>query len=139
MSAARNNAETRRILLVDDEEALVWSLSNRLVKLRPLYVVESANDGYAAMKSLEAGPVDLLVTDVRMPGMSGFELVMNARMQVPGLLVIVMSAYPTTDVRRELGSDSAIEYIQKPFELERFLSVVDAILERGKDGFSGAI
>ena len=134
-----SSSERPRILLVDDEEALVWSVSNRIAKVRPEYEVMAFHDGISALKELESTPVDLLVTDVRMPGMTGLELVVAARRVHRALPVIVMTAYPTGDLRMDAALRGSIEYLQKPFELDRFLALVDETLERRKVGFSGAI
>ncbi|XXT18540.1 response regulator [Sorangium sp. So ce429] len=128
-----------RIILVDDEEALVWSLSNRLIKQRPGYTVESVTDGHAALRLFESGPVDLLITDICMQGMHGLELIMAARKRLPGLPVIVMTAYPTADLRQEVAQRGSIEYLEKPFEFDHFLRSVDEVLEGKRVGFSGAI
>ncbi|XXR93670.1 DUF4388 domain-containing protein [Sorangium sp. So ce426] len=128
-----------RIILVDDEEALVWSLSNRIIKQRPGYAVESVTDGHAALRLFDSGPVDLLITDICMQGMHGLELIMAARKLLPALPVIVMTAYPTADIHREVAMRGSIEYLEKPFEFERFLRSVDEVLERKRVGFSGAI
>lgn len=132
-------AERPRVLLVDDEEALVWSVSNRLTKLRPDYTVVPFTAARAALREIETLPADLLITDIRMPDMTGLELVVAARRIHKALPVIVMTAYPTADLGIEAALRSSIEYLQKPFELERFIALVDEALERRKVGFSGAI
>lgn len=138
MAISPAETEKRNILLVDDEEALVWSLSQRITKLRPDYLVETVGDGHTALDRIVARPVDLLVTDIRMPGMSGLELIMTARRAQPGLPVVVMTAYSTPDVKQEIQIRGSIDYLEKPFEFDRFLAVVDDALGRRR-GFSGAI
>jgi CheY-like chemotaxis protein len=133
------DTEKQRILLVDDKEALVWSLSNRITKLRPNYIVDAANDGEAALRLLAKARPDLLVTDIRMPGISGLELVMAARKALPALPVVVITAYSTADVQKEVATRGSIDYLEKPFEFDKFLSLVDDGLERKRVGFSGAI
>jgi CheY-like chemotaxis protein/predicted regulator of Ras-like GTPase activity (Roadblock/LC7/MglB family) len=141
MSDTPQSPEPQHLLLVDDEEALVWSLSNRITKLRPHYQVATANDGVAALELIEAAPrtIDLLITDITMPGMSGLELIVAARRAHPRLPVIVITAYPTPDVRQEVALRGSIEYLEKPFEFDRFLAIVDEVLNRKHVGFSGAI
>lgn len=125
------------MLLVDDEESLVWSLSSRLGKCRQQYSVLTANDGETALVELTREPVELLVVDVRMPGMSGIDLVLAARAMAPDLPVIVMTAFKTVDVSRIEGGTST-SFLQKPFEFEVFLELVDRALVRNR-GFSGAV
>ncbi|HEX3769403.1 MAG TPA: response regulator [Polyangiaceae bacterium] len=134
-----SGSDKRRVLIVDDEEALAWSLSTRLGKVRPRYAVDTANDGDTALAKLREKPADLLVADVRMPGMSGIDLVLAALRLKMDLPVIVMTAFKTPDVQR-LTDMSAIQFLEKPFEFERFLSLVDrSLASSDTKGFSGAI
>lgn len=133
-----NDSERRNVLLVDDEEGLAWSLVTRLAKARTNYAVEAAYDGESALARLNEGRVDLLVADVRMPGISGIDLIVAARLRVPELPVIVMTAFKTPDVQRVVG-ESRTDFLEKPFEFERFLELVDRALAPKKVGFSGAI
>ena len=131
-------AEQTRILIVDDEEALVWSLSTRLSKVRPGYVVVTASNGVEALEKLREQPLDLLVADVRMPGMSGIDLVFAALQHQPNLPVVVMTAFKTAEVST-LAEISAIQFLEKPFDFDFFLTMVDHAAGRGRRGFSGAI
>ncbi len=139
VTMSADNAERPRILLVDDEEALVWSVTNRVAKLRPDYWVVPVIEGRAALRELEGGHFDLLITDIRMPTMTGLELIIAARRVHRTLPVIVMTAYPTADLRMDPALRGSIEYLEKPFEMGRFMGLVDEVLERRKVGFSGAI
>lgn len=130
-------ASKRRILLVDDEESLAWSLGSRLGKMRPSYEVSIANEGEVALGQLQRAPVDLLIVDVRMPKMSGIELALAARRMTPRLPVIVMTAFKTVDIQR-LHGPSSTTFLEKPFEFEHFLECIDQALLDGS-GFSGAI
>src|SRR5262249_13267770 len=94
--------------------------------------------GEPALVKLREHPVDLLVADIRMPGMSGIDLVLAALQLNAKLRVIVMTAFKTTDVDR-LTASSTIHFLEKPFEFERFLSTVDAAFDDDETGFSGAI
>lgn len=129
---------SHRVLLVDDEEALVWSLSSRLGKARPTYRIDTAHDGATALAKIQTQPIDLLVADIRMPGMSGIELVIEARKLDARLPVIMMTAFKTPDAMH-LASAAATSFLDKPFEFDRFLSVVDGALTKKVNGFSGAI
>lgn len=128
----------RRIVLVDDEEVLAWSLATRLGRARPSWRVETANTGEAALERIQSGPVDLLIADVRMPGMSGIDLVLTARLEQPDLPVIVMTAFQTPDLQRVTGAPYT-GVLEKPFEFERLLELIDDALSTPEVGFSGAI
>lgn len=135
---ASRERERRRILLVDDEEVLAWSLATRLAKIRPHFLIDSANDGETALEKIQEASCDLLVADVRMPGMSGIDLVFAARSLIPELPVIVMTAFKTTEVQRITGSPKT-DFLEKPFEFDILLDLVDAAFAPKKVGFSGAI
>lgn len=128
----------RTIVLVDDEEMLVWSLANRLARARPTWVVDTAINGEAALERIRSKPVDLLVADVRMPGMSGIDLILAARERHPSLPVVVMTAFQTPDIQR-IASSPRTDFLEKPFEFERLLELVDEALAPEPVGFSGAI
>jgi CheY-like chemotaxis protein len=128
----------RRIILVDDEEALAWSLASRLAKVRPQHTVETATDGTSALALMQNGPVDLLVADIRMPGMNGIDLVLAARSTRPHLPVIVMTAFTSADIQR-IHTGPFTGFLEKPFEFDRLLELVDQALAPKVVGFSGAI
>ena len=115
----------------------MWSLGSRLGKCRQQYDVVTANDGESALIEFGRQPVDLLVVDVRMPGMSGIDLVLATRSITPDLPVVVMTAFKTVDVNRILGG-TCTNFLEKPFEFDVFLDLVDRSLAPSK-GFSGAI
>ncbi len=133
-----NEDNIRRVLLVDDEEALVWSLASRLARVRPQYRFSTANDGISALALMQESAADLLVADIRMPGMSGIDLVLAARRSRPNLPVVVMTAFTSADVQR-LSSGPFTGFLEKPFEFERLLELVDRALAPPRVGFSGAI
>ncbi len=126
-------------MLVDDEEALAWSLSSRLAKALPGDQIETANDGEAALARVQEAPLDLLIADIRMPGMSGIDLVLASRRLYPDLPVIVMTAFKSADVGRiEAGPFTG--FLEKPFEFDRLRELVEqALTPPPVVGFSGAI
>jgi two-component system, cell cycle sensor histidine kinase and response regulator CckA len=117
-----------RILVVEDEEA-VRRLVGRILRGRGYEVVE-ARSGADALARLDAigGRVDLLLTDVRMPGMSGRELALNVQMLHPGIKTLYMSGYAEQALAEDSirGLDS---WIQKPFSAETLLTLVQRTLE----------
>lgn len=138
MGAARTRQ--LKLLLVDDEESLLWSLTQRVRRERPNWTVETANDGVAALERLRAETFDGLVIDIRMPRMNGLEVVVATRTTQPTLPVVVMTAYPTTDLLDDLRQRGTIEYLEKPFEFSNFLSAVERAIEKGQtNGFTGSI
>lgn len=128
-----------RIVLVDDEEALAWSLSSRLARAYPSHRIETANDGEIALVLLAEGAVDLLIADIRMPGMNGIDLVLAARGVYPELPVILMTAYKAVDITSITSSGPYTGFLEKPFEFDLLRQQVDEALAPPPSGFSGAI
>ena len=116
-------AQGRRILVVEDEEA-VRRLVGRILTARGYQVVEvgSGADALAQLGDIQ-GRVDLLLTDVRMPGMSGRELALNVQMLYPWIKTLYMSGYAEQSLAEDSvrGLDS---WIQKPFSAETLLTLV---------------
>jgi hypothetical protein len=121
---------TERILLVEDEAA-VRAVTRQLLQRNGYGVIE-APDGTAALALLDGGQVtvDLLLTDVVMPGMSGRELAERAASRCPGLRVLFMSGYTDDAVVRHGMLQSGLNYLQKPFHPEALLRKVRDLLGR---------
>ncbi|MDB4943200.1 MAG: Response regulator containing CheY-like receiver domain and AraC-type DNA-binding domain protein [Labilithrix sp.] len=101
--------------------------------------METANDGESALVRVRKSPVDLLIADVRMPGMSGIDLVLAARALYPELPVIVMTAFKSSDITR-LDGGPFTGFLEKPFEFDRLCELVEeALVPSPAVGFSGAI
>jgi CheY-like chemotaxis protein len=127
-----------RILMVDDEEALVWSTGQRLERERPDLGFEGFVSPLEAIERIRNAPPDVLVTDLRMPGMSGLELLFEARRVAAHLPVVVISAYGSPEIQKELRARSAVEFLEKPVRFDALLAAIDRLRARGA-GFSGAI
>jgi PAS domain S-box-containing protein len=125
--ASRRGHET--ILLVEDEPGV------RQVALRALsasgYRVHPAGDGGEAMRIAESltTPVDLLITDVVMPGMDGIELGARLRERHPGTRVLYMSGYSEAMLSRQGLGGPAIDLLEKPFTPEKLLRQVHGVLK----------
>jgi CheY-like chemotaxis protein len=103
----------KKILIVDDEPAVLFALSEALADRRRGVKVATATNGNEAVAILESEKVDLVVTDLRMPEMDGFELMAWLRRSFPHLPVIVMTAYVAESARLGVGLD----ILEKPFDL----------------------
>ncbi len=121
---------TPRVIFVDDEEHLVWSLLHRVKQVRPDLTFEGFVDPREALARIEQAPPQALVTDMRMPGMSGVELLMQARSIVPGLPVVVATALGSSDLRAEIDTRGSVEYLEKPYPINALLAAIDAVLAR---------
>ena len=121
-------ARPDRILLVDDEEAIRLALS-RFLRMRG-YAVETANSGAAALALLERDNFQLMVCDVRMPGITGLELVPQALAIDADLAVVMLSAVSDGPTATRALSSGAYDYLMKPIELSHLRDAVTRALER---------
>ncbi|HEX9610644.1 MAG TPA: response regulator [Gemmatimonadales bacterium] len=121
---------TETILLVEDEAAV--RAVTRLLLERNGYTVLVAPAGSAALALLDGGDVrvDLLLTDVVMPGMSGRELAERLASRCPGLRVVYMSGYTDDAIVRHGMLEPGLEYLQKPFRPDGLLLKVREVLDR---------
>jgi two-component system response regulator HydG len=121
----------KKILLAEDETTLREGIAQAL-REKGHEVVE-APDGRTAMRLVEEeGIFDLIVTDMRMPGADGIEVVRRARMVNEGTIALVMTAYGTVEGAVEAMQAGAFDYVQKPFSLEGLEFKVRRALEHGR-------
>jgi two-component system response regulator AtoC len=116
-----------RILVVDDDAALRDSLA--LLLAAEGYEVVAAADAQAALACLET-PVDVVLCDVRMPGMDGLELLPELIRRLPGAPVLMMSAYGSGDLAVEALKRGAFDYLAKPFQPSEVLLAIRKARER---------
>jgi CheY-like chemotaxis protein len=120
---------TKNILIVDDEPAVGVSLKASLESLGPDYAVSHVLSAEAALSALAHDPIDLVVTDLRMPGMTGLELLTRVRHTQPRLPTILITAYGSADVVAASQQLQITRYFAKPFRTEEFMQAVQAVLE----------
>lgn len=118
-----------RILLVEDEPAILSVAERMLLGLG--YTVVSAQSPVEALSRLDGASedVDLLLTDVVMPGMTGYQLVERIQERLPGLPIIFMSGYPGDTVAARGIREEDVHFLPKPFVLDDLAAVVRAALE----------
>ncbi len=114
--------KTFSILAVDDEE-IVQSLIRDALEEEGHQVLTAA-DGATAMELLQSNSIDLLITDIRMPKMSGTELVERARAFNPAIGIIFMTGYASLTSAKDAIKQGALDYIMKPFELAEIRQAV---------------
>ena len=103
------------ILVVEDEEE-VRALARDVLEMNGFRVLEALDVADAGrLAQTHPGPIDLLITDVVMPGVSGPELARRLRAHRPGLRVLCMSGYPESEDRRIDGEAGWTAWLQKPF------------------------
>ncbi|MBI5496851.1 MAG: sigma-54-dependent Fis family transcriptional regulator [Deltaproteobacteria bacterium] len=117
-----------RILVVDDEANARGALAELLREEG--FSIELAADGFKALPKLAEFAPDLVLTDLKMPGMDGIELMKKAREQDPERQVVVMTAYGTVETAVEAMRQGAADYLTKPINMDELLLVLDRVLER---------
>lgn len=112
-----------RILILDDEQPLLQSLSLELG--RSGHECLLAEDGRSALALLDKQAPDLAILDVQLPDMNGLEVLRKLRADLPEVPVLIITAYASVDTAVEAMKDGAIDYLEKPLDLEELQLVVD--------------
>lgn len=116
------------VLLADDEDTLRDNLAQVLIEEG--FCVIPCRDGAQAVKALRQTHVDAIVTDLRMPGVTGMDLILQARKLVPRAAIIVLTAFGQVETAVEAMKNGVSEYICKPLILEEVVFKVKRALAR---------
>ncbi len=120
--------EEIKILLVEDKKKIAESLKKGLSEQQ--YFVEAAYDGLIGKKLFEMQPFDLVILDINLPGMNGYELCKEIRMKNERIPVVMLTALNTTNDKIEGFDAGADDYIVKPFDFKELLVRIRALLKR---------
>src|SRR5262245_50711335 len=115
------------VLIVDDDKNIRSHLATYLRGQG--HAVETASDGAEALAILEHLDADVVLSDVRMAGMDGMELLREIRVRRPEAVVILMTAYATVRGAVEALREGAYDYLVKPFDLDEVQLLIDRVLE----------
>jgi two-component system response regulator HydG len=122
------DAASATVLVADDDPGLRESLERTLA--REGYRVVLAPDGRTALERLQAGGIDLVLTDLKMPGLSGIELLRAAKAIAPDVDVILLTAFGTIEEAVKAIKDGAYDFLTKPVQRAQLQRVVRQALER---------
>jgi CheY-like chemotaxis protein len=127
MSTTADVAAEQRgsVLVVDDEANARYAICEILREEH--YGVETAADGFNALEKLSAFTPEVVLTDLKMPGMDGLELMKKIRTNYPGISVIVMTAFGDADTATAVMAHGATEYLTKPVDIDELLGVLRLI------------
>lgn len=120
--------DRRSILVVDDEETIRLALTRFLTSRG--YDVDSADSGLTALAALERRRYTLMLCDVRMPGLTGLELVPRAVALDPDLAIVMLTAVNDAPTASEVLAQGAMDYLMKPIELPELLRALERVIER---------
>ena len=116
------------LLLVDDEESLRSVVAERLRDAG--YEVTEAADGEAAVKAIDVFAFDVIVSDLRLPGVDGREVIETALTRYPGIVAIVVTGYGTVKDAVDMTKMGVADFIAKPFQFDELMHVLNSALEQ---------
>lgn len=122
--------ETQTILIIDDDDQLRNSFFRLLTEEN--YQVKAAASGEQGLEMIKKQIPDLVILDIRLPGMNGMETFEAIHDIEPKLPVIIMTAYGTTQTAIEATKTGAFDYILKPFDIPDMLTIIKKALESGR-------
>lgn len=127
------------ILIVDEEEHLLWALERNLFPGREDIRVHTALSGEEGLAILDREAVDLLISDIKMPGdVDGFQLILRAKEMVPDARVMIITAFGTHRIQNFAERIGISHYIEKPFTVDELRGAILEILNE-KEGFQGVL
>ncbi len=120
--------EEIKILLIEDEKKIADTLSKGLKELN--YHVETAYDGKIGLRLFESGTFNLVITDINLPGLNGYDLCKTIRSRNQHVPIIMLTALSETDDKIEGFDAGTDDYLVKPFEFKELLVRIRALLKR---------
>src|SRR5882672_1733786 len=120
--------QTRHLLLVEDESALREAVAEQLTDRG--YHVEQADSGESAVERLADFAFDIIITDLRLPGVDGSAVIEAAVARYPDIIAIVITGYGTVKDAVEAIKRGARDFVSKPFQIDELLHVLDSALEQ---------
>lgn len=114
----------KKILIVDDEETIAWGISKTLSQSDLGVEASYTCKAKEALDFIKKTKYDLLITDIRMPEMSGIDLLKEVKEKYPETGVVIMTAYGSTEVQQEASKRGSIFYIEKPFDIKVLKKVI---------------
>lgn len=128
----------KRVLVVDDEEDMLWMLQRNLNKGMKDVEILAAKSGEEALAVLSDKSVNLVITDINMPGISGLDLLIEINNRFPSIGVIIMTAYPSNAYETQAMMSGSLRFIEKPFDIKEVRTIVEEVLKEG-EGFQGTV
>ena len=114
----QQNTEIKEVLIVDDEETLLLSIDDGLSVYKNYFTLLTATNGMDAVKLLKSkSSIDLVITDLSMPKMDGFELLTYIKRNFPHIPVILMTAYGTPKIESIVETMGIFSYLEKPLDI----------------------
>ena len=121
-----------RVLVVDDEVSVTQWIAEEIKAAHPDFEILEANDGYCAGEIVASSKPDVVILDLRMPGIDGFEVCrrIKSREEAKEISVLAITAHPSDEAERRIIEAGATAYFTKPLDIEALLAEVDSALAR---------
>ncbi|MCK5679886.1 sigma-54-dependent Fis family transcriptional regulator, partial [bacterium] len=130
MTIAPPDNDKLHIMVVDDEQSMCEFLE--IILLRNDYRVSCFTDAFAAVSSLETNSYDLVISDLKMPTMSGLEMLRTVKKKSPTTETIMITAFASTTSVIEAMKNGAFDYINKPFKVDEILLTIEKALKNSQ-------
>ena len=145
VSEAESTSSKQTLVLVADDDEQVREVTSRALRMQG-YDAVSASDGAEALSCLDKHPIDFLLTDVRMPGMSGLDLAREVRSRCPRIPIVMMTAFSDLEAATAAAAMGVSGYLKKPFDdimevpatVGRILGARDADSDGDEQGDGGS-
>jgi CheY-like chemotaxis protein len=124
----------KKVLLVDDDYEMLLVLKEGIEKYRDSFSILLASNGRDAVESLKKNVISLVVTDLKMPGMDGFQLLAHIMEHYPDIPVIIITGYSTPEMENLARKGGAVGYIAKPFLIENLARQIMTALRKESEG-----
>ena len=124
----------KNVLLVDDDTEMLHALKEGFKKYQESFAVLLAEDGQKALKGLKQNIISLVVTDLKMPNMDGFELLAHIMEHYPDIPVVIITGYSTPEMEQLARKGGAVGYIAKPFLIENLARQILTTLRKESEG-----
>jgi len=131
----RGNSNLKTILVVDDDKMILRLAAEALKDYAGGFNVITASDGKQALHILQRSGADLVITDLKMPVMDGYELLSYMSKNYRNIPIIVMTGFGSPEIAKQLRQKGILHYIEKPFEINVLREKISEVLSVGSKGY----
>ena len=124
--AARPVAISKKVLIVDDDKDILEFISRALKKFYKNIKIEFASDGFMAGKKIAEFKPNLLILDIKMPGMDGFAVLEHLKKE--NMKILAITGYPSKEIKEKIFKAGADDYLVKPFSVEELKQKVENLM-----------